>query len=140
MRNLLLLAIILLFAVPANAQQQKGPLLNDKFKGNIMVDEAGYANTSLSLQHQQYADMGTFTLDEFYPGTKFEKPAHNTTVGDWTVLKGSATDDNATVVELDARKGGRIMYFLRLKNGSLQQLDMSLHEIPPASKHILKKQ
>jgi hypothetical protein len=135
-----LINFLLLVSFSAHAQEQKKVLLTDKFKGNIDVGGDSYATTTLSLQHEPYADMGTFTLDEYYPGTQFEKPAHNITPGDWTVLKGSAADENATVVELDARKGGRVLYFLRLKNGSLQQLDMSLHEIAPVSKHMLKKQ
>ncbi len=141
MQQFSLIIIGLLFTAQVYAQQEKKPLLNDKFKGNIAVSgDDDYANTTLSLQHVYGADMGRFTLDEVYPGNKFSKPAHITTEGDWTVLKGSATNENATVVELDAKGGKRVLYFLRLKNGNLQQLDLSLHELPPASKHILRKQ
>ena len=132
---------MLMLSVVAMAQQpqKKGTVLNEKFKGNISVGGDDAATTSLTLQHEPYADMGTFTLTEFYRATQFEKATTNVTNGEWTVLKGSAKDENATVVELDANHK-RMLYFLRLKDGNLQQLDVSLHEIPPASKHILRKQ
>ncbi len=140
MRKQVLTVLILMLSLVVVAQQQKkGTLLNDKFKGNISVGGDDAATTSLTLQHEPYADMGTFTLTEFYRATQFEKATTNVTTGEWTVLKGSAKDENATVVELDANHK-RMLYFLRLKDGNLQQLDVSLHEIPPASKHILRKQ
>lgn len=129
----------LICSVVTNAQEKK-VLCSDVFKGNISAGaDDDVAHTLLNLQHEKDADMGTFTLDELFPGTKFSKPAHIVTTGDWTVLKGSAANKNDRVVELNA-KGGRILYFLRLKNKDLQQLDFGLHEIPPASRHILKKQ
>ena len=134
-----LLVVILLFPASLVWAQKKGALLNDKFKGNIALSGDEFANTTLSLKHERYADLGAFTLDEVFPGTKFDKPAHITTSGDWTVLKGSATDENATVVELNA-SGGRMLYFLRLKNGDLQQLDFEFHEMRPTAKHLLRKQ
>ena len=141
MRHICFIGIMMMIAFLGHAQgPNKRPMLNDKFKGNLPVSANERVNTTLILQHIQYADEGTFTLDEVYPGTQFEKPTHNTTKGEWTVLKGSKADENATVVELNARQGGRMLYFLRLKNGDLQQLDVELHEIKPASKHILKKQ
>jgi len=142
LRSLLTIAVVFLM-LPVVAQEKKEVLLNDKFKGNIAAiggDDNDYASTTLVLHHKQYADMGTFTLDEIFPGTRIEKGAHNTTTGDWTVLKGSATDENATVVELNAGGGKRMLYFLRLKSGNLQQLDFGLHEVKPAAKHILKRQ
>jgi hypothetical protein len=66
--------------------------------------------------------------------------SHAQIEGDWTVLKGSATDDNATVVELDDKNQKPIYYYLRLKNGDLQQLDSTLHEMKPVAKHKLTKQ
>ena len=139
MRKITLLLVMLISATCLNAQQKKGALLHDKFKGNVALSGEDYANTTLILEHKQYADMGSFELEEVYPGSKFDKPAVITTSGDWTVLKGSATNENATVVELNAN-GGRILYFLRLKNGNLQHLDVSLHEIKPVAKHMLRKQ
>jgi len=60
------------------------------------------------------------------------------TKGEWTVLRGDATDENATVVELDSK--GMVLYFLRKKDGNLQRLDTSLHAMKPASGYMLHKE
>jgi len=118
--------------------QEKATLLRDKFKGNIALSGDEFANTTLTLEHKPSVEQGNFTLDELFPGSKFEKPAHVTTTGDWTVLKG-VTNKNGKIIELNAM-GGRILFFLWLKNGSVQHLDMNMHEMYPAPKHILRKQ
>jgi len=139
----LIVVLMSLFSFLVHAQQQHKPgvcksggigiagLEHDDFKGLISLRDSNII-TDLTLQHEAYADMGTFILGGLNHSSGIMS------LGDWTVLKGSATDDNATVVELDQ---GRIpiYYFLRLKNGDLQQLDSTLHEIQPAAKHILKR-
>ena len=110
--------------------------LHDIFKGSI-PNNGWVVNTTLQLDHKLFADMGGFLLLETYK-TRGNKDSIVPAMGEWTVLKGDANDDNATVVELDAA-GGRI-YFLRKKDGSLQKLDTSLHEISPAKNYVLKKE
>ena len=92
--------------------------------------------TRLVLEHCRFCDMGKFILY----GVNAAASANNMPFeirGAWTVLKGEAADENATVVEIDGKKD--TMYFLRLKNGDLQKLDAKLREIKPATKYVLRK-
>ncbi len=126
----------------ASAQKSTAPkkdsvVLTDIFHGNSPTKKFGN-EAQLVLKHCPYCDMGTFALTATHA---YSIVCNSTTInGEWTVLKGSATNDNATVVELDMTDGKPLYYYLRLKNGDLQQLDSTLHEIKPQSKHLLKKQ
>jgi uncharacterized protein YdaL len=110
--------------------------LHDIYKGMIPVN-GRQVYTTLQLDHKPDYDMGGFLLMEVYK-------KHNSQdsvvplMGQWTVLKGDAKNDNATVVELDAT--GKTMYYLRKSDGTLQKLDASLHEIKPPMNYILIKQ
>lgn len=110
--------------------QGKNVVLTDTFSGLIRVMNEDKA-VQLLLLHEPFADMGTFLFNET-AGSDARKWK-----GQWTVLKGSASDENATVVELDLP--GRTEYFLRLKNGNLQQLDTSLKKIKPVQRYLLIK-
>ena len=100
----------------------------DCYKGQLTV------YTELFLEHVQYADEGRFVFLEHTNKTGAAAEMR----GDWTVLRGDATDENATVVELDGP--GRILYFLRRKDGSLQQLDTALKAINPIIRNVLNKE
>ena len=118
-------------AVTNSKQTVRKGLISDVFKGTITGDGKNVA-TTLTLMHEPYADDGNFAIDETLDGkTKSMK-------GDWTVLRGDATDEDATVVELDGP--GSILYFLRRKDGSLQKLDTSLRAIKPVDKYVLRKE
>ncbi len=131
---------LLLSAELTAAQDSKSVQINDEYKGNIEVGTEEYIATALRLTHQKYADDGNFVLNEVYCNSKLKTTSAQLREGNWTVLKGSAKDDNATVVELDDENRKPIHYYLRLKNGDLQQLDSTLYEIKPASKHMLTRQ
>ncbi len=114
-----------------NATKGKVKILSDVYRGNIPAN--GYVDTTvLVLNHEPFYDMGAFTFTQKSKNVTLERK------GEWTVLKGSAKVENATVVELDIPD--KTTYFLRLKNGNLQQLDTALQEIKPAGKYILVKQ
>ena len=99
-------------------------IIYDCYKGDMPVA------TVLILQHLPNHDEGRFVLEE-------KKDTVVQVKGDWTVLRGDATDEDAAVVELDTEK--KLWYFLRKKNGDLQQLDPSLHMMKPESDHLLRK-
>jgi hypothetical protein len=113
-------------------QMNQRGIIKEVFKGLIANDGQNIA-TVLTLSHLPYADDGDFTLSETYKDVNKKEQILNT-IGDWTVIKGDAKNENATVVEIEAPQ--RIMFFLRLKNGNLQKLDTSLREIIPAVKYI----
>ena len=92
--------------------------------------------TKLRLNHLRYADDGKFVLLEMYRNAA-GRDTIAVTKGDWTVLRGNAKDENATVVELTTPAG--TLNFLRRKDGDLQKLDASLKEIKPVNSYILKK-
>ena len=122
-------------AIKADGKQSTGkePMLTDIYKGNI-PDNGKDFFTELVLDHKPYADMGDFILFEtLCTGTQ----STTETRGQWTVLKGSARDENATVVAIDAP--GKPQYFLRLGNGNLQKLDTAFREIRPVMKYVLQK-
>ena len=116
----------------------KKRIIVDVYKGDIPSDTKSDTNiyfTELALQHKPDADDGAFTLKEApIKGTNHKIVE---TIGEWTVLKGSAADENATVVELDA--SGRTLYYLRRKDGKLQKLDATFHEIKPVKNYLLSK-
>ena len=127
------------FCAQAQDTKKTTPVTDD-FKGTIEVSLDQSIATALRLTHEPYADDGKYLLNEVYINSKQGTKNAVVREGEWTVLKGSATDDNATVVELDDKQLKPIRYYLRLKNDDLQQLDTTLHEIKPAAKHILSKQ
>ena len=112
-------------------------ILTDTFSGNIPDGGVVYA-TFLTLNHCRYCDMGKYSFVAVPRGSNSQKSAM--VEGEWTVLRGDAKDENATVVELDDKAGKPLYYYLRVKNGDLQQLDSLLKEIKPAKDHMLKKQ
>ncbi|MFI5195453.1 MAG: hypothetical protein ACHQD8_00050 [Chitinophagales bacterium] len=141
-RTVLILLFPILLCLPAygrNKPQKRmlssidtTTILRDVFKG-VITDNGNEVNTMLQLDHKQYHDEGKFVYSKTYNGITV------TINGEWTVLKGDAKDENATVVELDDNSSFRD-YYLRRKDGNLQQLDTALLEIKPALNHILKKQ
>ena len=121
-------------AKPARHVPDTVTMYHDVFKG-VITNKGTAVATTLQLDHKQYCDYGNFSLNETYakPGGGKE---HRVS-GDWTVLRGDAADENATVVELDAP--GAVWYYLRKRDGSLQQLDTALKEIKPTGNYLLKK-
>jgi len=111
-------------------------ILRDVFRGKVPLDNHKYA-TQLVLEHCKYCDEGKFVLQE----TNMESAPGDKPIeikGDWTVIKGDADNQYATVVEIDAAKD--TLYFLRLNSGHLEKLDAKLQEIKADMKYVLKKQ
>ena len=126
------------YAVTAFAQSDKTTekMLTDTYKGKVPLDNARYV-TQLVLTHCRFCDEGKFILRE----TKMESTPGDKPIeikGDWTVIKGDAENQYATVVEIDAGKD--TLYFLRWEEGNLQKLDAQLREIKPVTKYLLRKQ
>ncbi len=125
---------VLMFGI-ISAYGQKGQPLDtvtvshDIFKGEL---GANPVTIVLQLDHKRYADEGNFIWEELSAGT-----AAKIVSGEWTVVEGDAHDEYATVVELDPPGG--TLYFLRKKDGRLQQLDSLLEEIKPAAAYTLRK-
>ena len=110
--------------------------ITDVYKGMLPAKGCKGIATILSLRHVKYADDGSFTLTEQY----CNNPKANVITGTWTVLRGDASDENATVIELwdEVAKRG-LRHYLRLKGGSIKMLDNDLRAIKAKGNYILKK-
>ena len=137
-RSLFVAAIAFCFSLAAFAQKKdalagKEKMFTDTFKGQVQIDDTRFI-TGLILMHCRFCDMGKFILQEAIMDA-MDKPSE--IKGEWTVLKGDAVDENATVVEIDSKND--TLYLLRMKNGDLQKLDAQLREIKPVAKYMLRK-
>jgi hypothetical protein len=130
MKNILFFAILFFAVTNASAQQKK--LITDTYAGFIPAKKCTEVFMELTLTHERYSDEGTYTLKQRCPSDK----DGIYTEGEWTVLRGDATNENATVVELGL-KGN--WHFRREKNGNLQLLDSTLHVVGETGRYILKK-
>ena len=134
---------LLLIALHFSVFAQKHPRIQSSpdvgpdatvFDTYLGFTERGDTFLHLYLQHCQYCDEGEFVLNQMH-GRSIGRIIDE---GKWTVLRGSAKDKNSTVVELDGKN--KTLYYLRLKNRNLQQLDSLLREIKPVKNYMLLKQ
>ncbi|OJW77844.1 MAG: hypothetical protein BGO69_00010 [Bacteroidetes bacterium 46-16] len=109
--------------------------LTDVYKGILSTKTGKGLVTELRLSHEPYADEGTFVLIEKYAGY----PNAGVLKGQWTVLRGSATDKNAVVIELYNGTGVPERHYLKLKNGTIKMLDEKLMPIKGKGNYILQK-
>ncbi len=110
--------------------------ITDVYKGVLYAKGCKGVNTVLSLRHVKYADEGRYTLTEQY----CNYPKAKTISGEWTVLRGDATNENATVIELyDIVTNKPVRHYLKLKDGSIKMLDEKLKVIGAKGNYILKK-
>lgn len=134
MRLILVIAFCLLNAGTYAAQ---GDTLTDTFKGTIAAKGCSGLKVTLQLRHERYADDGLYTLTEQY----CNRPKAIVLQGSWTVLRGDATNGNATVVELwDEATNKPIRHYLRLKNGDMKVLDEKLRLMKEHGNYVLKRQ
>src|SRR4051812_11035247 len=137
MNKMLTLWAILLFILPAYGQKKQPGAVQDTYSGSTTNNGARVPAELVLMHNTPHEDYGTFTFTEQYKGAVAK------ITGEWTVLRGDAKNRNATVVELDAPSFGvphKSLYFLRRKDGVLQKLDSSLHEIKPIEGNLLRKQ
>jgi hypothetical protein len=136
-----LILVILLFvsSVPVHAQKlSPRDTVTDVYRGVLPCAVCIGIDTKLVLVHERFAGMGTYILTETYlhrgdtvTFTQFE--------GEWTHLRGSAADLNATVIELFHSSDDQFRYYLKQKDGSLKMLDKQLREMPGKGNYVLKK-
>jgi hypothetical protein len=61
------------------------------------------------------------------------------TKGEWTVIKGTAQDDNAVVYELRPENSKRVLYYLKVGDSKVKALDKDGNEIDSKLNFSLKK-
>ncbi|HET9870257.1 MAG TPA: copper resistance protein NlpE [bacterium] len=112
-------------------------LLWGVFTGVTPCADCPGIRTELSLYHSgPFVDEGAYELELTYLGRNV-KPF--VTRGDWTMIKGDAADENASVVQLDPDHPEKSTYYLRIGPDELRQLDRDLGEIDSQLNFTLKK-
>lgn len=96
------------------------PLLSDVFNGILPCADCQGIDETLTLSKDSpEATGGAYKLKDVYLG-KDAIPFETT--GKWTIIKGSATDKNATVYKLTTEKG-EVSYYLLADPDTLKPLD-----------------
>ncbi|HTC21755.1 MAG TPA: copper resistance protein NlpE [bacterium] len=115
-------------STPANQGYPKEILLG-VFEGRLPCADCPGIDTRLTLtQEGKYVDIGHFTLKQTYLDRSVQ-PLESR--GEWTVIKGTAQDDNAVVYELRPGPSKRILYFLKMGDRKVKLLDKDGNEIDP---------
>lgn len=131
------LILVIVFCLISNGMYAgQGDTLTDTFKGTIAAKGCDGVKVTLQLKHEPYADDGLYVLTEQY----CRRPKAMVLRSSWTVLRGDAENENATVVELwDEVANSPIRHYLRLRNGDIKVLDDKLRAMRGKGNYVLKK-
>jgi len=129
--------------VTVNSGEPKSATLIGTYKGTTACADCTGIQTELRL----YAKGQNDFTDTIYISTRTYQGGRNgdqsfTDRGEWSILKGDATDPNATVYALNPDQPKQTQYFLLATGGaSLTQLDQKMKPIqaPPQYQSILKR-
>jgi copper homeostasis protein (lipoprotein) len=109
------------------------------FAGTLPCADCAGIRTKLTLYAEQPSGRPVrYELTETYVGTRDGDRVFNRT-GRWTVLRGSASDADATVYQLDFDRPKTVRNFLKLGDDELRLLDRSQNEIPRQAPHSLHR-
>jgi hypothetical protein len=110
-----------------------GSLLLGVFKGTLPPG----VETELSLYHPNlYTDEGTYILKTSPAGSNTPPLV---TRGDWTMIRGDAADENASVYQLEPDHPEKSVYYLRVNSGEVRKLDQDEKEIKSKLNFTLTK-
>lgn len=106
------------------------------FKGNLPCADCSALETELTLTQKDAATAeGTYTLTETYVG----KGDPLTSTGEWTTVRGTPTDADAVVYELNPDNPAEVQYYLKVSDTELKMLDNDKNEIQGPFNYILTK-
>ncbi|MFZ3007635.1 MAG: copper resistance protein NlpE [Phenylobacterium sp.] len=107
------------------------------FAGDLPCADCPGIRTELTLTRDApYSGDGTYRLVETY----LERGAPFTTTGKWGTLRGDATDEDATVYELNPEKAEGRRHFKRVGNDeALKVLDGDMRPLPDSLPSTLKR-
>lgn len=112
------------------------PALSRTFSGVLPCASCEGIDTQLTLtQTGPFVAEGTYKLKEVYVG---EKDGLIESTGLWTTLRGSATDENAVVFQLNPNKPADARYYLKVSETEIKLLDKDIHEINSPLNYSLK--
>jgi hypothetical protein len=97
-------------------------------------------NTRLTLYAKSRLDTGggTFSVSEEYLGTRDGNRRFDTR-GRWIILRGTPTDVDATVYQLNFDEAERVMFFQRVGDEAVRLLDRDQREIRSTANYTLTR-
>ncbi len=114
-----------------------GTLLLGTFQGTLPCADCPGILTELSLYHPNlYTDEGTYVL-KLTTLDRDVKPL--VAQGEWTILRGDAADENASVYQLEPDHPEKSTYYLRVNSNELRQLDKDEKEMTSKLNFTLKR-
>jgi uncharacterized lipoprotein NlpE involved in copper resistance len=114
--------------------------LMGSYAGVLPCADCGGIRTTLKMYAKSPIETGagTFALSEEYVGTRGGNSALDAR-GQWTILRGTPADVDATVYQLNVDAEQRVLYFLRVGDSALRLLDREQREIRSPASHTLTR-
>ena len=107
------------------------------FRGVLPCADCPGIETELTLYHAgPYVDEGTYSLKLTYRDRAVQPYVSR---GDWTMIRGDAKDENASVYQLDPDHPEKSLYYLRVHPNELRQLGRNLKEMGSPLHFTLKR-
>jgi copper homeostasis protein (lipoprotein) len=120
-----------------NQSPVTGSLLLGTFQGTLPCADCPGIQTELSLYHPNlYTDEGTYVLKLTYLDRAVEPIV---TQGEWTILRGDAADENASVYQLEPDHPEKSSYYLRVNAREIRMLDKDEKEMKTKLNFTLKR-
>lgn len=111
--------------------------LEDRYSGLLPCADCSGIQTDISLwRDTTEADYGTFTEKEVYIDRNDDPVITN---GQWSLLHGNSTDPDAIIFQLNPEESSESMYFLKVDDKNIKQLDVDKEEINSQMNYILEK-
>jgi predicted secreted protein len=124
----------------APAQSSRGVSLLGRFVGVLPCADCAGIRTEVRLYAEQPSGLPTrYESTETYLGTR-DGDRTVERAGRWTILRGSATDRDATVYQLDFDRPEARRNFLRVGDAELRLLDREEREIASGVPHFLRRE
>jgi uncharacterized lipoprotein NlpE involved in copper resistance len=108
------------------------------YEGTLPCADCAGLKTVLTLFAKPGWAEGTYKLRETYLATRDGDKMFEAS-GQWTTLKGDATDDNATVYQLNPDDSTKARNFLRVSHNEIRTLDREFREIQSPMNLSLKR-
>lgn len=110
------------------------------YAGTLPCADCSGISTRLTLHAKDRLQTGdgTFALSEEYLGTR-DGNRRVDTRGRWFILRGTPTDVDATVYQLNFDDAKRLMFFLRVGDQALRLLDREQRKIRSPANHRLAR-
>lgn len=134
--RLVLVVVIFLAMADVCALAQGSSGHSVRYSGIMFCADCSGIKTSLVLEKDAQGAPTSYAMTEVYVGRTV--PPRKTS-GTWTILRGDATDKDATVYQLHPDGSAGVTSFLKTNEDELQMLDGNLGELPASLPHTLKR-